>query len=140
MWPSGTITVKTQLWMSSALTHQTSTMVTRASVCLRGPNPTLHPYLMLFTLFTLWSHVPHLVTAALAEAVSSPLSICRCYRGLFVFRGPLFCSVASVSCSPTSRFACLCVRLFLAVGQLNLLGLELQPNPQRGLTACDVLL
>lgn len=52
----------------------------------------------------------------------------------------MFCSVASVSCSPTSRFACLCVRLFLAVGQLNLLGLELQPNPQRGLTACDVLL
>lgn len=48
-------------------------MVTRASVCLRGPNPTLHPYLMLFTLFTLWSHVPHLVTAALAEAVSFPV-------------------------------------------------------------------
>lgn len=75
MWLSGTITVKTQLWMSSALTHRTSTMVTRASVCLRGPNPTLHPYLMLFTLFTLWSHVPHLVTAALAEAVSFPVSL-----------------------------------------------------------------
>lgn len=126
MWPSGTNTVQTQLWMSSPLTGQTSTVEARASVCLRGLNPMLHPHLMLLTLFTLWSHVPRSATAALAEAVSfpmpPPLSFCRCCRGLFVFRGPLFSSVASVSCSSTSGFTCLCVRLFQAVGQLNLLG------------------
>lgn len=73
MWPSGTNTVKTQLWLSSPLTGQTSTAEARASVCLRGLNPTLHPHLMLFTLFTLWSHGPSLVAAALAEAVSFPM-------------------------------------------------------------------
>lgn len=60
---------------------------------------------------------------------ASPLSVCRCYRGLFVFRGPLFSSVASVSCSSTGGVTCLCVRLFQAVGQLNLLGLECSCAP-----------
>lgn len=50
------------------------------------------------------------------------LSFCRCYWCLFVFRRPLFSSDASVSCFCTGGVTCLCVRLFPAVGQLNLLG------------------
>lgn len=73
MWPSGTNTVKTQLWLSSPLIDQTSTMEARASVCLRGLNPTLHPRLMQFDLFTLWSHGPRSFSEALAEAVSFPV-------------------------------------------------------------------
>lgn len=119
---------QTQLWMSSPLTGQTSTAEARASVCLRGPNPRLHSRLMPFALFTLWSHV----TCSVAEVkirLPSPLSFCRCYRGLFVFRRPLFSSVASVSCCSTGGVTCLCVRLCPAVGQLNPLGPECSRAP-----------
>jgi len=54
------------------------------------------------------------------KQLASPLSVCRCCRRLFVFRGPLFSSVASVSCSSTGEVTCLCVRLFPAAGQLRL--------------------
>lgn len=133
MWPSGTNTVKTQLWMSSPLTGQTSTVEARASVCLRGPNPTLHPLPhAVYFIYSLVTCSPARSQRLWQKQLASPcppLSFCRCYRGLFVFRGPLFSSVASVSCSTTGGFTCLCVRLFLAIGQLNLLGPECSCAP-----------
>lgn len=100
-----------------------STMEDAASVCLRGPNPAPCPRLMLCTLFTLWSHVPCSDGGSGRSSwfpSASSLSMCRCCRCLFVFRGPLFSSVASVSCSLTGRVTCLCAGLFPAVRQLRL--------------------
>lgn len=121
-------TVKTQLWMFNPLKGHISTIETAASVCLRGPNQAPCPCLMQCTLFTLWSHVPYSDGGSGRSSwlpCASSLSICRCCRRLFVFRGPLFSSVASVSCSLTGRVTCLCVGLFPAVRQLRLLMLSL---------------
>ena len=129
MVPSGTNTVKTQLWMSSPLTGQTSTAEARASVCLRGPKPhAASPPHAVHFIYSLVTCSPARVAAALAEAVSfpvPPLPLSADVTEVYLYlEGLLFSSVASVSCSSTGGFPGLCVRLFLAVGQLNLLGPE----------------
>lgn len=101
MWHSRTNRVKTQLWMSS-LMHQTSTAETRASVCLRGPNPSYHAVYFIYSLVTC-SHLSHSSSGRSCQLPCAPSSLCRWYRGLFLFRGLLFSSVASVSCSPTGQ-------------------------------------
>ena len=74
------------------------------------------------SLYLLYGHILSGSGRSSLPRRASPLSVRRCYGGLFVIRGPLFSSVASVSCSSTGGVTCLCVRLFLAVGQLNPLG------------------